>query len=117
MPSLNPLLAPRASWPNAQFIIRTSAAVSFRFPFVGLIFGGRTATMAARSHIADDRLRSFIDVDVLDTYRVVPFQSDGRPGPEAIELRPMFEKFLDEIDLSGNIREEVNAALRSLKPF
>jgi hypothetical protein len=29
----------------------------------------------------------------------------------------MFEKFLDEIDLSGNIREEVNAALRSLKPF
>jgi hypothetical protein len=50
-------------------------------------------------------------------YRVVPFQSDGRPGPQAIELRPMFEKFLDEIDLSGNIREEVNAALRSLKPF
>jgi hypothetical protein len=27
--------------------------------------------MAARSHIADDRLRSFIDVDVLDTDMLV----------------------------------------------
>ena len=69
-----------ATWPNAQFIIRTSAAVSFRFPFVGLIFGGRTASMAARSHIADDRLRSFIDVDMLDADMLVAAVTEPTEG-------------------------------------
>jgi hypothetical protein len=26
--------------------------------------------------------------------RIVPFQSDGQPGPAVIDLRPMLEKFL-----------------------
>ena len=58
----------------------TSTAVSLRFPFVGLIFGGRTATMAARSHIADDRLRSFIDVDVLDADMLVAAVPEATEG-------------------------------------
>jgi hypothetical protein len=35
-----------------------------------------------------------------ERYRAVPFYSDGKPGP-AIELRDLFEQFLNEVGQSG----------------